>query len=76
MADKIHETGEVIWPGKPKQISGKCKLVFDKILSLNEADDPSPVLAEWDHLLKPTWTDWMNLLDRLREHNTFLYLCY
>lgn len=74
VADKVHEAGEIIWPQEPKAITGKCKLVTEKILSLNEADDPSPLLAEWVELLQPSRVDWINLLDRLREKNTPLYL--
>lgn len=73
VADKIHERGEVIWPQEPKPISGKCKLVTERILSLNEEDDPSPVLAEWIELLQPSRIDWIALLDRLKEQNVRLY---
>lgn len=73
VADKVHETGEIIWPQEPKPISGKCKLVTEKMFSLNEADDPSPLLAEWVELLQPSRVDWINLLDRLKEKNTPLY---
>lgn len=74
LADKIHETGEIIWPEEPKPISGKCKLVAEKNFSLSEADDPSPLLAEWVELLQPSRIDWINLLDRLKEQSTPLYL--
>ncbi|CAK9176376.1 unnamed protein product [Ilex paraguariensis] len=73
VADKIHETGEVIWPQEPKPISGKCKLVTESIFSLQEEDDPSPLLAEWVELLQPSRIDWITLLDRLKEQNTSLY---
>ncbi|XP_062097198.1 uncharacterized protein LOC133803244 [Humulus lupulus] len=73
VADKVNEAGEVIWPEEPKPISGKCKLVTDKIFSLTEKDDPSPLLAEWAELLQPGRVDWINLLDRLKEQNTLLY---
>ncbi|KAF5445121.1 hypothetical protein F2P56_034195 [Juglans regia] len=73
VADKIHESGDVIWPQEPKPISGKCKLVTEKILSLNEEDDPSPLLAEWLELLQPSRIDWITLLDRLKERNASLY---
>ncbi|KAK9271172.1 hypothetical protein L1049_026761 [Liquidambar formosana] len=73
VADKIHETGEIIWPQEPKAISGKCKLVTDRILSLKEEDDPSPLLAEWVELLQPSKIDWINLLDKLKERNAALY---
>lgn len=74
VADKIHEAEEVLWPQEPKPISGKCKLVTERILSLNENDDPSPLLAEWTELLQPTRIDWITLLDKLNEKNRFLYL--
>lgn len=73
VADKIHESGEVIWPQEPKPISGKCKLVTEKILSLKEEDDPCPLLAEWVELLQPSRVDWVALLDRLKEQNSLLY---
>ncbi|CAL5349275.1 unnamed protein product [Camellia sinensis] len=73
VADKIHETGEVIWPQEPKSISGKCKLVDERILSLKEEEDPSPLLAEWVELLQPNRIDWITLLDRLKEKNSLLY---
>ncbi|KAL5778021.1 hypothetical protein ACOSP7_010947 [Xanthoceras sorbifolium] len=72
VADKIQETGEVMWPQEPKQITGKCKLVTEKILSLKE-EDPSPLLAEWKELLQPSRIDWINLLDRLKEQNPQVY---
>lgn len=73
VADKIHETGEVIWPQEPKPITGKCKLVTEKILSLQMEDNPSLLLAEWVELLQPSRIDWIALLDRLKERNTGLY---
>ncbi|KAL6572725.1 hypothetical protein OROMI_013683 [Orobanche minor] len=73
VADKIHESGEVMWPQEPKPISGKCKLVTDQILSLQEEDDPAPLLSEWIGLLQPSRIDWINLLDRLRDQNSKLY---
>lgn len=72
VADKINESGEVLWPQEPKQITGKCKLVTERILSLKD-EDPSPVLAEWMELLQPSRIDWMNLLDRLKEKNPQIY---
>lgn len=73
VADKIQETGEIIWPQEPKPISGKCKIVTERILSLGEEDDPSPLLAEWVELLQPSRIDWLTLLDRLKEKNTRVY---
>ncbi|XP_052201474.1 uncharacterized protein LOC127807561 isoform X2 [Diospyros lotus] len=74
VADKIHETGEILWPQEPKPISGKCKLVTERILSLKEEDDPAPLLAEWVEHLQPNRTDWICLLDRLKEKNVRLHL--
>ncbi|GMI96803.1 Ribosomal Pentatricopeptide Repeat Protein 2, NUCLEAR FUSION DEFECTIVE 5 [Hibiscus trionum] len=68
VADKIHERGEMIWPQEPKPISGKCKLVMEKILSLKMEDDPSQLLAEWIQLLQPTRVDWITLLDKLEQN--------
>ncbi|KAL5558026.1 hypothetical protein UlMin_034237 [Ulmus minor] len=73
VADKVHEAGEMIWPQEPKPITGKCKLVTEKILSLNEKDNPSPLLVEWVEHLQPSRIDWMNLLDRLKGKNSALY---
>ncbi|PIN13079.1 hypothetical protein CDL12_14305 [Handroanthus impetiginosus] len=73
VADKIHESGKVMWPQEPKPISGKCKLVTDKILSLREEDDPAPLLGEWIGLLQPSRIDWISLLDRLKQQNSHLY---
>ncbi|XP_002510403.2 pentatricopeptide repeat-containing protein At3g23020 [Ricinus communis] len=69
VADKIHETGAIIWPQEPKPINGKSKLVTEKILSLKEEDDPSQLLAEWAELLQPNRVDWLTLLDKLKEKN-------
>uniref|UniRef100_A0A2P2J6B6 Uncharacterized protein MANES_05G158200 n=1 Tax=Rhizophora mucronata TaxID=61149 RepID=A0A2P2J6B6_RHIMU len=74
VADKIHETGEIIWPQEPKTISGKCKLLTENILSLKEEDDPSPLLAKWVELLQPSRIDWIALLDKLKGQNTNMYL--
>lgn len=73
VADKIHERGEMIWPEKPKPITGKCKLITDRILSLKKEEDPSPLLAEWKELLQPSRIDWINLLDGLQEQSAQLY---
>ncbi|KAB2606529.1 pentatricopeptide repeat-containing protein [Pyrus ussuriensis x Pyrus communis] len=73
VADRIHEAEEITWPQEPKSISGKCKLVTEKIIQTNVADDQSPLLAEWIELLQPSRVDWLNLLDRLKEQNTALY---
>ncbi|KAJ9567129.1 hypothetical protein OSB04_003095 [Centaurea solstitialis] len=74
VAEQIHETGGSIWPQEPKPISGKCKSVTEKILSLQVNDDPSPLIAEWIELLQPSKVDWIALLDRLKEKNDQLYL--
>lgn len=73
VANKIHETGEVMWPQEAKPISGKCKIVTEKILSLHEDDDPAPLLREWIDLLEPSRIDWIALLDKLKDHNSHLY---
>ncbi|XWS25780.1 hypothetical protein CRYUN_Cryun27aG0096800 [Craigia yunnanensis] len=74
VADKIHEREEMVWPQEPKAISGKCKLVMDKILSLKKEDDPSQLLAEWIELLQPSRVDWITLLDRLEQQNPDIHL--
>lgn len=74
VADKIHETEEITWPQEPKPITGKCKLVFEKIVSLKEGENPVPLLAEWIELLEPNRIDWINLLDKVKEKNERLYL--
>ncbi|XP_042500664.1 protein NUCLEAR FUSION DEFECTIVE 5, mitochondrial-like [Macadamia integrifolia] len=73
VADRIHDADKLITPDEPKPITGKCKLVTEKILSLKEEDDPSSLLAEWVELLQPSRIDWLTLLDRLRERNISLY---
>ena len=45
VADRIHELEEHDWPEEPKPISGKCKLVTEKILPLKEEDGPSPLIV-------------------------------
>ncbi|KAL6141387.1 hypothetical protein ACLB2K_059675 [Fragaria x ananassa] len=74
VAHKIHEAGEVIWPKELKPISGKCKLVTEKILQSTEADDLCPLLAEWVELLQPNRIDWINLLHKLKQQNPGLYI--
>lgn len=73
VANKIHQTGEILWPLEAKSISGKCKLVTEKILSLQADDDVLPLLAEWVELLSPCRIDWIALLDNLKEHNDPIY---
>ncbi|WCJ35192.1 Protein NUCLEAR FUSION DEFECTIVE 5 mitochondrial [Euphorbia peplus] len=73
VAERIHETGEIIWPQEAKPILGKTKLVTEKILSLKEEEDPSQLLAEWEELLKPSKTDWMALRDKLKEENRHIF---
>ncbi|KAL8145029.1 uncharacterized protein LOC141706780 [Apium graveolens] len=73
VANKIHQTGEILWPQDAKPISGKCKLVTEKILSLQADDDVSPLLAEWVELLSPRRIDWIALLDTLKEQNDPIY---
>ncbi|CAI9116762.1 OLC1v1017998C1 [Oldenlandia corymbosa var. corymbosa] len=74
VADRVHESEDIIWPQEAKPITGKCKIVTEKILSLGLDDDPSQLLAEWAELLQPTKVDWKALLDRLKERNHSLYL--
>ncbi|XVF36090.1 hypothetical protein REPUB_Repub19eG0028400 [Reevesia pubescens] len=74
VADKIHEREEMVWPQEPKPISGKCKLVMEKILSLKKEDDPSQLLAEWIEVLQPSRVDWIALLDRLEQQNPDMHL--
>ncbi|KAL6004852.1 hypothetical protein ACLOJK_005408 [Asimina triloba] len=74
VADRINEAEKLVTPEEPKMISGKCKLVTERILALTENDDASPLLAEWVELLQPGRVDWLALLDRLKERNLGLYL--
>lgn len=74
VADKIHEAEKIICPQEPKKIDGKCKIITEKLLSLQEEDDYSPLIAEWVQLLQPSRVDWINLLDRLQNRNPSLYL--
>lgn len=74
VANKIHEREEMVWPQEPKPISGKSKLVMEKILSLQKGDDPSQLLAEWIELLQPSRVDWVTLLDRLEQQNPDMHL--
>ncbi|KAL9172636.1 hypothetical protein ABFS82_03G060400 [Erythranthe guttata] len=73
VADKIHGNSEVMSPKEPKPVSGKCKVVAEKIMSLKEGDDPAPLLGEWVELLQPSRIDWIALLDRLKEENSHRY---
>lgn len=74
MADKIHEAEEEADWREPKPVTGKCKLVMEKLESLQEGDDPSGLLAEWAELLEPNRVDWIALINQLREGNTHAYL--
>ncbi|CAK7346354.1 unnamed protein product [Dovyalis caffra] len=74
VADRIHEAEELDWPEEPKPISGKCKLVTEKIVALKEEDDPSPLIVQWAELQQPSKIDWLALLDKLKEQNPHLYL--
>ncbi|GAA0141091.1 hypothetical protein LIER_02315 [Lithospermum erythrorhizon] len=74
VANKIHEAGKNIWPQEPKPISGKSKLIMEKILTLKVEEDPSPLLTEWSSVLQPSRVDWMNLLNLLEEKNEHLCL--
>ncbi|KAG2332654.1 hypothetical protein Bca52824_003834 [Brassica carinata] len=74
VADKIHEAEEEADWREAKPVTGKCKLVMEKLESLEEKDDPSGLIAEWVELLEPQCVDWIALLDQLREANTNAYL--
>lgn len=74
IADKIHEAEEEADWREPKPVTGKCKLVMEKLESLQEGDDPSGLLAEWTELLEPNRVDLIALLNQLRERNTNAYL--
>lgn len=74
VADKVHEGDEISGPQEPKPILGKCEVVTEKILTMKEEDDPSPLLDEWAELLQPSRIDWITLLNRLKEKNTRLYV--
>lgn len=74
VADKIHEAEEEADWREAKPVTGKCKLVMEKLESLEEKDDPSGLIAEWVELLEPQRVDWIALLDQLREANTNAYL--
>ncbi|CAA7013588.1 unnamed protein product [Microthlaspi erraticum] len=72
-AYKIHEAEEDADWREPKPVTGKCKLVMEKLESLKEEDDPSELVAEWAELLEPQRVDWIALLNQLRESNTYAY---
>lgn len=76
VADRIHEAGKVMWPEEAKPITGKCKLVTEKIVALNAEEDDHllTLLAEWVELLQPSRVDWVSLLDMLKQKNPPLYL--
>ncbi|KAK9108470.1 hypothetical protein Syun_024481 [Stephania yunnanensis] len=74
VADRIHRAEKFITPDEAKPITGKCKLVNEKILSLSKDDDPTPLLAEWEELLRPTRIDWINLLNGVKERNLDVHL--
>ncbi|KAI3952930.1 hypothetical protein MKX01_028622 [Papaver californicum] len=73
-ADRYHEAEKLMFDEEPKEITGKCKLVNEKILSLNVEDDPSSLLVEWVELLQPRRVDWLTLIEKLKERNSGLYL--
>ncbi|CAH8385447.1 unnamed protein product [Eruca vesicaria subsp. sativa] len=74
VADKIHEAEEEADWSEAKPVTGKCKLVVEKLEGLEEKDDPSGLIAEWVELLEPQRVDWVALLDHLRDVNTSAYL--
>ncbi|CAN6446661.1 unnamed protein product [Victoria cruziana] len=72
VAERLAHSEKVIVSEEPKIITGKCRLVTQKILSLSENEDPSALLAEWAELLEPEKVDWLALLDKLKERNPAL----
>ncbi|KAI3906814.1 hypothetical protein MKW98_004847 [Papaver atlanticum] len=75
-ADKYHEAEKLVFDEEPKEITGKCKLINEKILYLNTPvfSDPSTLIAEWIELLRPRRVDWLTLLEKFKERNSGLYL--
>lgn len=75
VANKIHEGGQAIWPKEAKPVTGKCKQITEKILSLKEDEGDSllTLLADWVELLQPERVDWISLLDRLKKENLPLF---
>ncbi|XP_076948662.1 uncharacterized protein LOC143621009 [Bidens hawaiensis] len=74
VAEQIQEAGESVWSQEPKPITGKCKMVTEKIMSLQADEDPSALIAEWIELLQPSRVDWVALLDRLKAQNHQMYI--
>ncbi|KAK7321762.1 hypothetical protein VNO77_32681 [Canavalia gladiata] len=77
VADRIHEAEQVFWPQEPEPLTGKAKLVTEKILSLKEGDDDdnlTTLLTEWVELVRPSRKEWTHFLDRLKKENHPLYL--
>ncbi|KFK44108.1 hypothetical protein AALP_AA1G216800 [Arabis alpina] len=74
VADRIHEAEEEADWSETKPVSGKCKLVMEKLMSMQEGEDPLGLVAEWVELLEPHRVDWIALLNQLREGNTSVYL--
>ncbi|XP_076954745.1 uncharacterized protein LOC143629326 [Bidens hawaiensis] len=74
VAEQIQEAGGSVWSEEPKPITGKCKMVTEKIMSLQADEDPSALIAEWIELLQPSRVDWVALLDKLKEQNHQMYI--
>ncbi|XP_074310770.1 uncharacterized protein LOC141646737 [Silene latifolia] len=83
VAEKVQAAEEVVWPSEAKAITGKCKLVTEKILGLGlglglgadyEEGYVSELLKEWMELLQPSRVDWVALLDNVKARNYAVYL--
>lgn len=78
VADRVHEAEEVISTQEAKPITGKCRLITERILGLGKFDDYepmiSPLLEEWKELLQPSRVDWISLIEKIKELDCSLYL--
>ncbi|KAH9610806.1 hypothetical protein KSS87_023697 [Heliosperma pusillum] len=77
VAEKVQAAEEVVWPSEAKAITGKCKVVTEKILGLGvnyEEGYVSELLKEWMELLEPSRVDWIVLLDNVKARDYDVYL--
>ncbi|KAK9733121.1 hypothetical protein RND81_04G045000 [Saponaria officinalis] len=77
VAEKVHEVEEVVWPSEAKAITGKCKLVTEKIVGLGADEDEgkvSELIKEWVELLQPSKVDWVALLENVKARDYSVYL--
>ncbi|KAK9714405.1 hypothetical protein RND81_06G091700 [Saponaria officinalis] len=77
VAEKVHAAEEVVWPLEAKAITGKCKLVTEKIVGLGADEDEGKVLElikEWVELLQPSKVDWVALLENVKARDYSVYL--